>query len=245
MLPQRLAGCRSTIAACGCLHRGLATSPAVEGLTVAQLYDGLQLPRGASKGEVKARYFQLAKTLHPDNPSGSKAKFSRVTDIYQRLLRIAPVDDLMTSGSHHATDQKLPKTAAPHGFEANFRPRKPADRGRWTSGHYDNSSHREGSSIQQEVAARLAFARRDAEIRAASARAEAAEKVAVGVEAALRSVRQASTHAQEVVDRAMHDVSNTSGAAEEKMVSYTLYNVCTACSGRAHAFMLHGSYSKV
>jgi hypothetical protein len=71
-------------------YRGLATSTA-EGLTVGQLYDGLQLPRGASKAAVKARYFKLAKTLHPDSPDGSNEKFGRATDIYQRLLRIAPV----------------------------------------------------------------------------------------------------------------------------------------------------------
>jgi curved DNA-binding protein CbpA len=227
VLSHRIAGCRSPVAAC-CHHRGLATASAVEGLTVAQLYDSLQLPRGASKGEVKARYFQLAKTLHPDNPGGSKAKFGRATDIYQRLVRIAPADDFMTSGHRRGTDQKRPRAAAPHGSETNLRPRKPVDRGRSSSGYDHSSSQHQGSSVQQEVAARLAFARRDAEARAASARAEAAEKVAAGVEAAVNSIRQASTHAQRVVDRARHDVSETSDAAEEKMVSYT---VCSACSG--------------
>jgi hypothetical protein len=81
-------------AACWSRHgvRSLATSSsAAEGLTVGQLYDGLQLPRGASKGAVKARYFQLAKTVHPDHPGGSNERFGRTTDIYQRLVRIAPV----------------------------------------------------------------------------------------------------------------------------------------------------------
>ena len=71
-------------------RRTLATS-AADGLSVGQLYDSLLLPRGASKGAVKARYFQLAKTLHPDHPGGTNKKFSLVTDVYQRLLQIAPV----------------------------------------------------------------------------------------------------------------------------------------------------------
>lgn len=98
VLTHRLpgAGYRSRPAAAACSSRcvrGLATSTssAAEGLTVGQLYDGLQLPRGASKAAVKARYFQLAKTLHPDHPGGSNERFGRATDIYQRLVRIAPV----------------------------------------------------------------------------------------------------------------------------------------------------------
>ena len=121
-------------------------------------------------------------------------------------------------GRRHGTGPEEPRATRPEGA-ASPRTRKPADRGTSTSG-YDQSSHQhEGSSVQQEVAARLAFARRDAQARAAAARIEAAQKVAAGVEEALRAVREASAYAQSVADRAKYEVNETSEAAGGEMVS--------------------------
>ena len=49
--------------------------------------DTLGLKRAATKGEIKAAYFELAKKYHPDiNPSpGAKAKFEKIVEAYEVL----------------------------------------------------------------------------------------------------------------------------------------------------------------
>jgi curved DNA-binding protein CbpA len=49
-------------------------------------YRVLMLQRGATKMEVRARYLELAKLLHPDSPAGSNpAAFAQVSNAYEQL----------------------------------------------------------------------------------------------------------------------------------------------------------------
>jgi curved DNA-binding protein CbpA len=46
----------------------------------------LSLPSTASTTEIKRRYKELAKTLHPDNPNGDRAKFQELVKAYELLI---------------------------------------------------------------------------------------------------------------------------------------------------------------
>ena len=120
-------------------------------MSVGQLYDGLGIPRGASKSAVKSRYFVIAKTLHPDAPSGSNEKFALATDIYQRLLKIAPeasaADDFLPGGKYEGW-----KEGESVGLSRKPTLRKPAARGGSAAGGYDPGSERyAGASAQEEA----------------------------------------------------------------------------------------------
>jgi hypothetical protein len=100
--------------------------PAAESLTTAQLYARFRLPLGASKSAVKKRYFELAKTSHPDSargdgdgdansPSSRSAEhhFVELTEAYQRLLVLAPAKaDVTTAGRSQYPVGRRPGAAA-------------------------------------------------------------------------------------------------------------------------------------
>ena len=173
--------------------------------------DGLGLPRGASKAAVKRRYFELAKALHPDHgggggaeprgPAAAPSEFGRATEMYERLVKIAPresaADQLIGARQPPppAGSPSPPPAASPaasptpaEGTGADAQPR---------SATAEGPDSAEGAA--EEARRRVRSYEADARARAAGARLEAEGKVTTGRSAASRSIRSARHHAQRLV----------------------------------------------
>lgn len=52
---------------------------------MAHLYEVLGIPKNADNARVKAAYWTLAKTCHPDRPGGSEQRFREISLAYATL----------------------------------------------------------------------------------------------------------------------------------------------------------------
>ncbi|KAL7009059.1 hypothetical protein EMMF5_001256 [Cystobasidiomycetes sp. EMM_F5] len=62
-------------------HRWLRTSSRIR----ANHYETLNLPRTATRQQIKAQFYRLSKEYHPDAKSGQEAKFQAISEAYATL----------------------------------------------------------------------------------------------------------------------------------------------------------------
>jgi DnaJ-class molecular chaperone len=85
-------------------------------------YAGLGLPTSATMEEIRAAYYRLALTHHPDRPGGDASKFRRVHEAYEFLTDPEKKTAYDRSQGRSRTAESSKPTASGGGFGGDNKP---------------------------------------------------------------------------------------------------------------------------
>lgn len=85
----------------------------------------LNLPRTSTKSQVKEKYRQLARTYHPDSPTGDTRRMEEINKAYNTLIKEGGYDKMHLSSKAPAASPPRPASPAPPQRGAYASPARP------------------------------------------------------------------------------------------------------------------------